>query len=812
MAYSPTAMTVDLAIGRYARFSRPSSNLIGGTHPVHGDPLCPQPGPEHPERQHLTGWFKPRGPRDTFEDLAIGRYARFSRPSTNLVGGTQPLADSTSEFFIVRDDSAHGQSFSIPKAPDLQARSQWLRRGESITVAGLTLPDGLIYAGGNDARLRNIEPSFIDTALPASSSPVDLQTPRALYLSTYVSFSPEARRGYLQWLAGGRCDPCAEIGYAFMFFYGLERRALVDATSDATAREEIPVIKAEVERLRALYASDASFYNHASRLLDYLSMSVIPIRMYLNEPSEPAMGIHEVPVSVRVALGQMATDQYPLNAGWAMAWALTDPNISLRTPAVRCPELFQRLFREEYDAKFPRGLALPNNKTRLKASYWPISPKINTQKLSVGDLPDVTATSGTRKKLQIIVEKCAQVLEPFSRYVGRNPENPYVLDGLLRLPTALWPDPAKQELSALQAGVAHDAILMTLSELTQRFDSIETLSRDKVVALAKALEERNIGMEPDVLSGSRTPKAEDTIVLFAAEPEDGTLRATPDYHAAVVTLDLASAVAAADGETSQDEVALLGLHIDSWSHLCVAHRKRLKAHLQIQLLQPPSLASLKKKLEPLRQEDKRTIVCFLAHLAQADGTVTPDEIKLLERVYKALQLDPQSMYSDLHGAAANSFKGPNVTGASGSNIPVAQQTSTSPANRRAGSGIVLDMARVAQLQRETAQVSALLATVFTDEQEEQPPIITEDIPQTAPETGVRLYGLDAEHSAFLRLLVSRTEWSRQELENTASDMELMLDGALEQINEMAFELFNMPISEGDDPVDINPDILSELAL
>ncbi|WP_241004889.1 TerB N-terminal domain-containing protein, partial [Pseudomonas viridiflava] len=93
------------------------------------------------------------------------------------------------------------------------------------------------------------------------------------------------------------CDPCAEIGYAFMFFYGLERRALVDATSDATAREEIPVIKAEVERLRALYASDASFYNHASRLLDYLSMSVIPIRMYLNEPSEPAMGIHEVPVS-----------------------------------------------------------------------------------------------------------------------------------------------------------------------------------------------------------------------------------------------------------------------------------------------------------------------------------------------------------------------------------------------------------------------------------------------------------------------------------------------------------------------------------
>ncbi len=40
----------------------------------------------------------------------------------------------------------------------------------------------------------------------------------------------------------------------------------------------------------------------------------------------------------------------------------------------------------------------------------------------------------------------------------------------------------------------------------------------------------------------------------------------------------------------------------------------------------------------------------------------------------------------------------------------------------------------------------------------------------------------------------------------------MLDGALEQINDMAFELFDMPVSEGDDPIEINPDILSELAL
>ncbi|MNW09500.1 hypothetical protein D3C71_2065080 [compost metagenome] len=72
--------------------------------------------------------------------------------------------------------------------------------------------------------------------------------------------------------------------------------------------------------------------------------------------------------------------------------------------------------------------------------------------------------------------------------------------------------------------------------------------------------------------------------------------------------------------------------------------------------------------------------------------------------------------------------------------------------------------------------------------------------------------MDPDHSAFLRILVSRTEWARDELEAVASDMELMLDGALEQINDMAFESFDMPVTEGEDPFEINPDIMERLPL
>jgi hypothetical protein len=178
-------------------------------------------------------------------------------------------------------------------------------------------------------------------------------------------------------------------------------------------------------------------------------------------------------------------------------------------------------------------------------------------------------------------------------------------------------------LDELQFRIGDDLIVMSFGELVGRFKSAGAQSRDKVLALARALESLHIGIEPDVLAGSKTPKAEDQIALFVTQPEDGSLRASAAYNAASVTLDLASAVASADGGTSTEEVTLLAQHIDSWNHLSVAHRKRLKAHLRIQIQQPPTLASLKKKLDPLSVEAKRTIASFLAHLAQAEGHRQP---------------------------------------------------------------------------------------------------------------------------------------------------------------------------------------------
>jgi hypothetical protein len=72
--------------------------------------------------------------------------------------------------------------------------------------------------------------------------------------------------------------------------------------------------------------------------------------------------------------------------------------------------------------------------------------------------------------------------------------------------------------------------------------------------------------------------------------------------------------------------------------------------------------------------------------------------------------------------------------------------------------------------------------------------------------------LDTELSAFLRVLLSRSTWSRAELNDLANDMHVMADGALERINDAAFEHANGPLTEGEDPVEINREILEALPI
>lgn len=346
---------------------------------------------------------------------------------------------------------------------------------------------------------------------------------------------------------------------------------------------------------------------------------------------------------------------------------------------------------------------------------------------------------------------------------------------------------------ALKARMGSGMVCVSFQELLTSLDATKALTKDKTLALARALESLNIGIEPDVLGGAKLPKPDEKVVLFAVPPGELTSRATPAYQAAALTLQLASAVAAADGEFTVDEMSHLRRQVQAWTHLTPNHIRRLLAHLRLLMLAPASLTALKKKLEPVDSAAREAIAAFMATVAQSDGATSPIEVKTLEKVYKALGVESRKVFSDVHAVAAGA----------------APAVATGSA-KVGGAGFRLDPARIAALQRDTEAVSAMLSSIFKEEELPVPAASEYDSeaePDSAPSG---LLGLDEAHSALARLLLSRPAWTREELGDAAADLDLMVDGAIEALNEAAYDRHDVPFAEGEDPVTVNPELLEKL--
>lgn len=725
----------------------------------------------------------------------IGSQHRTSRkPQAKLAGSTvtpsrvtpPPPADPDFYNAHLGTQVAPERNFVIPKPFDGFGDARWVPGGEKVKISSLDLPGGMFYVG---ARLKaangRVEPSLISGQLSVARHG-DFRERHTDYWPSYADISAIARRAYLNWLAEGRSHPDCDIGLVFLFFYGLERRVIFDTAEDASVKTEWPAISEELRRLLSIYGDrSGSFSRYAGELLNWMELDGGSGKLYL-EPIPSFSHAHELPAYLRLALGQSAVDRAPIPAELALAWVRLNPGTYLRTAAARCPDEFERLFVQRYHEALGSGLVLPKNRTKLKFVYQAASPGFHGANISLsfGDIPDVTALTAPIKKLLEIANQCTDELGAFSRAVGKDPSARTSLDGLLQLPATLWPVDAQARLEALKGSLRSGMLTHTLDEVVVAVGGTsQTLNRDKMRALARALEAVEIGVEPDVLTGARTPNAGDAVVLFALPPGEAAPADTSAYQTAALTLQLASAVAQADGTFNDHEVAHLRKEIEHWNHLTPRSQQRLHAHLTLLMAAPMTLTSLKKKLDPLEQRAKETVATFMAMLAQSDGVVSPDEVKFLEKVYKALGVEPKRVFSDIHAIESGS---PTLS-------------------EKSAAGFRLDTDRIAALELDTARVSVLLSKIFTEEEVSTPPILVAD-----PAKEVGLLGLDEAHTAFVRLMLSRPQWSRAELEDAAADLELMLDGALEQVNEASFDAYDLPLSEGEDPIDINAEVVEEL--
>ena len=186
--------------------------------------------------------------------------------------------------------------------------------------------------------------------------------------------------------------------------------------------------------------------------------------------------------------------------------------------------------------------------------------------------------------------------------------------------------------------------------------------------------------------------------------------------------------------------------------------------------------------------------------AAADGVIAPDEIKILKQVYSALGLDKDTLFSDLHELSTPSVPVP-VRPPGRKPIKYAIPAPPSEKPTRA---VTLDLDKVANVMADTARVSEVLGDVFAGDEKQVEP----EPEELGRDDG--LDGLDGPHAAIVLELIARPKWTETDAASIATDHNLMLSGALETINEWAFDRFEEALIEEYDDYEINGEIAQQI--
>ena len=704
---------------------------------------------------------------------------------------------------------------AVKKAAEGEVASEggprWVPAHETASVAGRKI-GGMVYVGRSAStgpREKRVGAS-IDPSLPVALAGIDLDGVGVGYWSTYASIAPESRTTYLDWLASGRSDPDYSVGYVFLYFYGLEHRFFFGQAVD----DERRAIAAEVERLLQIYGENRSVRDYLTRFLE-----VCALHIESGPAPEPMFesGHREVPLRVRYAIGRAIRRGETVSADWLLSWLMTHPTFwPPRMPAKRAFPEFRALFRVRFAEKYPRGLKVPVPRRKLAVHYRAASGEFSID--LGGILSDLADISGLTKPLRLATEiansVCAE-LGKFSRYLATTADGRDKIDGHLLLPAPIRPLFPCSELESLRAWTAprlKDGGQVKVSHLLRQLEGFcpDRATKRRLVRAAESLALLSIGMAPDPRFGFRGPRLREPAVLFPLPEGTSTPEQVGDgYRHALLSITMGAFVAHADGEVSPSQRRQLEAMVEQAPGLTASESVRLRADFDWLMAARPGLPRSRKSLAEIDWSTRHEIGRSALAVAAADGNVAAKEINALRALYGTLGLEGKKIYTALHERAT---RGPAAEPVTVRHATESQRSYEIPARNEGprGSihdGIELDQELIAAIRADTVRVSAVLEDVFMDDGRSPEAVdsSTDHSDERPP-----LAGLDTAYDGILPELISRSTWSMSEFEALAAKFGLMPGGALETLNEWAYDRFEEPLIEEAEELQINEELVSRL--
>ena len=639
-----------------------------------------------------------------------------------------------------------------------------------------------------------------DASLVESGLPVSRSGSIADYLPYWPSYrgaSPAQRSRYIEWLLQGRSDSQTEVGYVFLYFYGLERRILIDG---ADYRE----IADELLRLLPIYGHWASFQRYAQGLL------WTTIWLSRKGQSVPYRTVEQAVAAARwsdetlnLALACFAGCGRPLPAD--LVYHLAQHHVhSARTVIVqRHRDLHKQSFFTQLQQKFPEGVRVKVGKRDRRLEYFPASATLGRihdvgGPLAAERVPSLLGTSQFTP-LSHIWNQAIEELREYDRAHKRAKGTQLTAEMYEALPEHLRQGEHPlfdQWCQLLDRSITDDGwTIISVADFAalQGIAERRKLTRNQSLQLAEAASQLGFALEPDPRITGKVYLWNQRVSVFPATEE--LSQNVASYHAAALLLELGVGIAASDGVLDEIELGRLSSHLENQFDLSTQDSCRLE-HLRYLLSKCPAsdFAPAKDMQTKLNREQRKRVGEFLVGIAAADELISPEEIRALAQAYRALGLSPGDL-NDLLQA-------------------VDSKSGTLPAQDSAVPVFHLDQERIRAILSETEQVTEFLREAMRDPESDdedvepdnrnprgnpativvQPPPVSGDSTPIAPteSEGVTsdCFGeLVRDLQPFVRSAVAQRLWTRPALDQLARQHRVMLGSAIERVNEWSYDRF-----------------------
>ena len=240
--------------------------------------------------------------------------------------------------------------------------------------------------------------------------------------------------------------------------------------------------------------------------------------------------------------------------------------------------------------------------------------------------------------------------------------------------------------------------------------------------------------------------------------------------------------------------------------------QRLRALAVTLLGAPPPLRTALQGAAARPEAERQAVADVALRVLAANGAVGPDQVKFAEQLYRALKLPADRVYGDLYAGRGDDDELPVVSstepGAAGVPIPAPTErlggrspsASVSADRPLTPDGqIVLDEKRLKQTRRETNEVQAFMADIFSANMVAAAmPALDTPAPaaQRARTANTAYPGLAPHYVVIVDLLrVHGGTISRADLGAIVTKAGLFVEAAIEVINDWTFDRFDEPLIE-----------------